>query len=173
MEDKRDIFILLTKHSDRFSHILVSLIRGYYSHASIGFEEEKGCFYSFTRRGFLVEEPEKICLKKINVPCALYRVPVSHRAYDSMKEYIESHYKSYSGWKFNVSGAILGGVGFPFLRRSRKRFCSQFVAEVLEAGKAVPLHKRSSLFMPDDFTRTGLTGPEFSGTLEGLEGYAY
>lgn len=173
MEKERYVFILLTKYSDNFSQMILTLVQGYYSHASIGFDDEKGRFYSFTRRGFHVEEPEKICRKRRNVQCALYKIAVSHTAYVSMRSYLEHHYKSNADWKFNIIGVFLGVARFPFLKRSRKRFCSQFVAEILEVGKEVNLHKRSSVFFPDDFVKIGVAEPQFLGTLEGLAECAY
>ncbi|MCL1796842.1 MAG: hypothetical protein FWG24_00750 [Eggerthellaceae bacterium] len=167
MENKRHIYILLTKHSDNFSQFIVALIQGHYSHASIAFEEE-GHYYSFTRRGFHIEDPEKICRKRHNVQCALYRIPVSCQAYDSMKSHLDSHYMDVADWKYNIVGVFLGMVRFSFLKRKRKRFCSQFVAEILEAGKEVRLQKKSSVVFPDDFAKAGLVEPEFLGTLEGL-----
>ncbi|MCL1798360.1 MAG: hypothetical protein FWG23_01260 [Eggerthellaceae bacterium] len=168
MKNERHVFILLTRHTDSFSQLILALIQGYYSHASIGFDEEKGRFYSFTRRGFHDEEPEKICQKRHNVPCVLYKIPVSHQAYDSMRSHLEHHYKGRGGWKYNIVGVFLGILKFPFLRRSNKRFCSQFVAEVLKVGNEVYLHKRSSVVFPDDFTKVRLAEPAFLGTLEGL-----
>jgi len=168
-QDRRFVFILLTKHSDTFSHFILALIRGYYSHASIGFEEERGRFYSFTRRGFHVEEPEKICLKRKNVACALYRVSVSQDAYDSMKSHLDVYRNSCASWKYNILGVFFGVVRFPFFSRRYKRFCSQFVAEILEAGNETYLSKKSSIVFPDDFTKAKLFERQFQGTLEGLK----
>ena len=173
MEDKRYINILLTKHSDNFSLFIVALIRGYYSHASIGFEEERGRFYSFTRRGFIIEEPEKICLKRKNVKCALYRVAVSQEDYDAMRRHLASFHETKTEWKYDVVGVLLGVVKFPYWRRRYRRFCSQFVAEILESGEEARLQKRSSVVFPDDFARAIASGPTFLGTLEGLKLFGY
>jgi len=172
MDATRSVFILLTKHTDNLSQFLRVLYRGYYSHASIGFDEEKGLFYSFTRRGFLTEYPEKICQNRKDVECVLYRINVSQQAYDSMRKQLASFYECSEEWKFNILGFFFGIVKFPFLKRKYKRFCSQFVAEILEAGGEVYLHKRSTVVFPDDFTRASLPAA-FWGTLEGLVKHAY
>jgi hypothetical protein len=173
MDETRHIYILLTKHSDNFSLLILALIRGYYSHASIGFDEEMGRYYSFTRRGFRVEEPHKICLKRKNVECVLYRVPVSQQAYDSMRQRLAFYHESGSDWKFNILGVFFGIARVPFLQRKHKRFCSQFVAEILEYGKEKRLQKRSSVAFPDDFVKAALSKPAFLGTLEGLAESAF
>ena len=172
-DNSRQVFVLLTKHSDKFSLFILFLIRGYFSHASIGFDEEKGRFYSFTRRGFHVEDPVKIAKKRPNVKCALYTINVSQEDYDAMRECLESFHQTSTMWKFNIIGVLLGVIRFPFWRRRYRRFCSQFVAEVLESGKAHHLKKRSSLVFPDDFAEVSKTGPAFLGTLEGLNTLAY
>jgi len=172
-EDARHIYILLTKHTDTFSLLIVALIRGYYSHASIGFDEEQGRFYSFTRRGFHIEEPEKICLTRKNVKCALYKLAVSQEDYDAMREQLMSFHDCHTEWKYDVPGVIMGMVRFPYWRRRYRRFCSQFVAEILESGKETRLKKRSSVVFPDDFVKHSLTGPFFLGTLEGLNSCGY
>ncbi|MCL2806812.1 MAG: hypothetical protein FWD27_01400 [Coriobacteriia bacterium] len=168
MSDTRDVFVLLTKHSDNFSLFILFLIRGYYSHASIGFDDEKGKFYSFTRRGFHIEEPEKICQKRKNVKCALYKISVSQEDYDEMKKHLASFHDSCKIWKYDVPGVLMAAVRFPYWKRKYRRFCSQFVAEILEPAEEARLHKRSSIVFPDDFARFSKTGPMFRGTLEGL-----
>jgi len=168
MEDTRQIYILLTKHSDNFSLFILALIRGYYSHASIGFDEEKGRYYSFTRRGFHIEVPEKIIRKRQNVKCALYRITVSQEDYDAMREAIMLFHESLTEWKYDVVGVLFAVIRFPFWKRQYRRFCSQFVAEILESGKETRMKKRSSLVFPDDFVKASLSAPAFQGTLEGL-----
>jgi len=173
IENARHIYILLTKHSDYFSLFILFLIRGYYSHASIGFDEERGTYYSFTRRGFHIERPEKICETRKNVKCALYKIAVSQEDYDAMREHLDSFHSCRTEWKYDVPGVLMGVVKFPYWRRRSRRFCSQFVAEILESGKETHLHKKSSVVFPDDLTETSLTGPTFKGTLEGLKSFGY
>jgi len=172
-KDARHIYILLTKHSDNFSLFIVALIRGYYSHASIGFDEERGTFYSFTRRGFHIEEPEKICQTRKNVKCALYKIAVSQEEYDAMRSHLDSFHKCRTEWKYDVPGVLMGVVKFPYWHRRSRRFCSQFVAEILESGAQTRLKKRSSVVFPDDFVKTSRSGPSFLGTLEGLVSFGY
>ena len=173
IQDTRYIYILLTKHTDTFSLFIVGLIRGYYSHASIGFDEEQGRFYSFTRRGFHIEVPEEICLTRKNVKCALYKIAVTQEDYDAMREMLESFHSCQTKWKYDVPGVLMGVIRFPYWRRRYRRFCSQFVAEILESGTQKHLKKRSSVVFPDDFTKASLAGPFFQGTLEGLNSLGY
>jgi inositol transport system substrate-binding protein len=49
-----------------------------------------------------------------------------------------------------------------------KYFCSQFVSEILEKVKAVPLKKHYSLYLPDDFMRMSELDLCFTGNLSQL-----
>ena len=53
---KRKIFILLTKFYDTGSKLLRFATGTYYTHASIGLEEDMNTFYSFVLKGFIEEK---------------------------------------------------------------------------------------------------------------------
>ena len=52
----RKISILLTRFPDNGSRAVSMLTRFYYTHASIGLDEDMNTFYSFVTKGFLVEK---------------------------------------------------------------------------------------------------------------------
>ncbi len=56
MGNKRKIYILLTRLSDNASKAIGILTNSYYTHASIGLEEDLNTFYSFVTKGFKIEK---------------------------------------------------------------------------------------------------------------------
>jgi inositol transport system substrate-binding protein len=165
---KRYIYILLTKYPDRRSKVFSGLSRGYYTHASIGFDESYSTFFSFTRKGFRVESPHRISSKIDGVPCLLYRLEVSENVYIRMNNHVEKYLVEASLWKYNTVGLIFGMLRFPFYQKKYRRFCSQFVAEMLEMSNVTKQKKRSSVMFPKDIIKIPELKFAFEGTLNTL-----
>ena len=162
------IYILLTKYPDTLSKVVAGITRGYYSHVSIGFDESCSEFYSFTQRGFHIEDPKRISAKRKAVPCSLYKLDVSQTTYDLMKSRVNLYRSTSSVWKYNLLGVLFGVMQIPYFRRKHHRFCSQFVAEILEAGNAVSLTKEAAVMLPKDFLKMKGLDLSFQGTLSNL-----
>lgn len=162
------IYILLTKYADTVSKAVSGFSRGYYSHVSIGFDPSFDTFFSFNRKGFRIEMPENICRKKKEVPCSLYSLSVSEHVYMYMRDHVEDYLKHPTKWKFNSIGLALSIAHIPFYKRKNYRFCSQFVAEVLELHNTVQFEKRSSMMLPKDFVEVPELELEFDGMLNNL-----
>ncbi len=163
------IYILLTRYTDTLSKAVSGFSRGYYSHASIGFEPSFDTFFSFTMKGFRIETPARICKrKKKEIPCTLYSLPVPEGIYRFMYDHVDNYRVNSGKWKFNLIGLACGMIHLPFFRREHHRFCSQFVAEVLELDTTIRFKKRSSIMLPKDFLKVPELNLEFKGTLTGL-----
>lgn len=168
-ETEYRIYILLTRYTDTLSKAVSGFSRGYYSHASIGFEPSFDTFFSFTMKGFRIEMPARICKKKKKeVPCLLYSLPVPENVYRFMYDHVDDYLADTGKWKFNLIGLACGMIHLPFYRRENHRFCSQFVAEVLELDDTIRFKKRSSIMLPKDFLKVSELNLEFKGTLTGL-----
>lgn len=147
---KRKVYILLTKFTDIGSKAIGLLTRCYYTHASIGFEEDMNTFYSFIYTGFKVEQvTEYNRSDRDPIPCQLYEVMVSKKKYDSMKKIVIDFMEKKQAYKYSRIGVVMGLFHIPFKYRYHY-FCSQFVADVLSKGKAVKLKEDPSLYLPGD-----------------------
>lgn len=166
--DYRHIYILLTRYPDKLSKAVSGLTLGYYSHVSIGFAPSD-IFFSFTLKGFRIENPKKICLKKeFEVPCILYSLPVCESSYQHLRAHVDRYQQSTFKWRFNLMGLIFSMLHLPFVRRENHRFCSQFVAEALEQSNALKFKKRASIMLPKDFNNIPELKLRFKGTLSDL-----
>lgn len=165
--DHHHVYILLTRYPDTLSKAVSGLTWGYYSHVSIGFAPSD-TFFSFTLKGFRIENPRKICLKKKDVPCVLYSLPVCEATYQYLRAHVDDYQQSSLKWRFNLLGLALSILHLPFVRRENHRFCSQFVAEALEQSNAIKFKKRASSMLPKDFKEIPELKLRFKGTLSDL-----
>ncbi len=164
----RKVFVLLTRFPDLGSKITSVITNFYYTHASIGLEEDKSTFYSFVTKGFIVENIERyIRPDREPYPCMLYEVEVTNEVYEKIKNTIHT----FVAEKKNLKYAKLG-VALCIFRISYQSpdsyFCSQFVADILKSSGAVHFEKSSSLFLPKDFDRLDGLRYVFSGNIKSL-----
>ena len=152
-ETKRYINILLVRYPDICSILCRLLSGGYYNHASIGVSDSDGTFYSYVITGFRIEIPKKHpTFKRREIPCRLYRLEVSEEIYDVVKATLEDHTRQRHKHKYSYLGMFLCFMRIVYISQNRY-FCSQFVSEVLDQVRAVPLSKHSALYLPDDFIK--------------------
>jgi hypothetical protein len=159
------ISVLLTTYPGRFSKVIACLSGHGYTHASIGLEDPD-TFYSFHFRGFAVETPEKLRKQGVTESCC-YRLLISDEAYRRMEHRISSLLAHREAYRYTCLGVWCCLLGLP-LRRKRRYFCSQFVAELLERSGALPLRKAPSLYLPNQFPRELERRPETVGILPNL-----
>lgn len=141
----------------------------YYNHASIGLDEDMNIFYSFVYEGVIVENiTRNIGTDRERFHCLLYELEVSEKAYQSIKEILRIFIENKVSMHYNKIGVALCLFRIPY-KRKHHYFCSQFVAAVLEYGRAVRLQKDSSLYLPRDFAALQGVKEKFQGDLEMLE----
>jgi len=142
------IYILLTKHSDWVS-LLVYLLAGRgYTHTSIALGDDPASYYSFNFKGFVEESLEKHHRRGAQYCC--YRVAVTQEAYEKIQNRLGFFRQHRKRFEYSRLGLLCCVMGLP-LRRERKYFCSQFVAELLEKSQALSLPRKSTLFQPNHF----------------------
>ncbi len=160
------ILILLTKYPGFMAKFLNFIPRWYFTHASIGINDSTDTFFSFVTKGFRIEIPHKHpTAKQKDVPCELYRIPVSDHVYTKVKHLLEFYNNNSRKYRFSYIGVFMCIMRIAY-RANNYYFCSQFVAEVLESTKVMKLKKHSSLYTPDDFSRIANLQCVFKGTLK-------
>ena len=169
----KSIYILLTKSDTLVSKIIKMATDDKYTHASLSFEENLQPLYSFSRKfvnlplpaGLRTEPLTKGFFQKYGyIPCALYELKVDDAVYWEARREVEQMMADAPSYRFNVLGLFLCRLNIPF-HRERRYFCSEFVSEVLNRSKALPLPKEPSLMRPNDYTKIPALFCRFEGRL--------
>lgn len=164
--EKKKIYILLTRFPDNGSKVIGFLTNSFYTHASIGLEEDMNTFYSFVTKGFMIEKITKyVRPDREPYPCRLYEMEVSPQKYEAIKYTINGFIARKNIYRYSVLGVILGLFHIPVIQKHHY-FCSQFVAEVLGNTDAVHLEKSSALYYPCDLIKLPNKAKIFEGDLQ-------
>ena len=158
----RTVYIFLVRTNSVFSNIISLFTRTKYTHASIGFDSQCSCLYSFARihtllpipAGFVRESAQTGLLSlNPNAPCAVYRVNVTEQAYEDLRAHLQKMYLNKKHYGYHYLGPVFCFFGLP-IRVKNKYFCSQFVAELL--------------YHPRDIAELSELTPIFEGRLSEL-----
>jgi hypothetical protein len=176
-EEKRSVFILLTRTSTPFSKAIHFVTHSDYTHASLGIAENSYDFFSFGRKkpytlpttaGFINENlAEGILLRNPDAPCILYRLQVPKQVYDNIEDKIHAFETQYEQYSYSFLGTVLCFFNVPHAIKN-KYFCSQFVAEILDSTNALQLDKSPSVYHPNDFRKETELEKYYEGTLGNL-----
>lgn len=165
---KRKLYILLTRFPDNGSKAIQAMTGFYYTHASIGLEEDMNIFYSFVTKGFIVEEiPRYLRPDRAPFPCQIYELKVSEKVYNSVKKILSSYIERKSHLRYTKLGLVFCLLRIPY-KKKHHYFCSQFVADVLKQAKATRLQKSSALYLPGDFKNLPGIRLHFQGNLQSM-----
>ena len=173
----RKIYVMLMRFRDGGSRTISFMTRSFYTHASIGLEEDLGTYYSFVCRGFWRRRCEGFLIEKVDrynrpdrepFPCCLYELSVSEETYAAVKGLLRHFAEHQEAYRYARFGIVMGLLRIPFKYR-RHYFCSQFVAEVLSRARAAVLRKRACLYMPGDFTKLPGVSMVYQGDLLDFE----
>lgn len=164
----KKLFILISRFPDLGSSI-ISAIRGhYFTHASIALEEDMNTFYSFVVKGFIVEKITRYVKPgREPFPCQLYAIDVPEDVYYRVRFLIQTFVARKPDLSYARIGMTLSLFHIPFVKRNQY-FCSHFVAHILKNAGAVPLHRFSTLYFPEDFRRIRGIRLLHSGNMESL-----
>lgn len=172
----KTIYILLTRSGTLLSRLVHLFTGDSFTHASISFEPTLQPLYSSARKNGETMFPAGPCReyfhrgffhKNRNIPCALYEIKVSQEQYEQAlleTDWIISRSDEY---RFNILGLLLCRLNIP-LRREKKFFCSQFVAEILRRSDALSLPKVPSLMRPMDYASLPEANCLYQGLLRDL-----
>ncbi|MCM1497214.1 MAG: hypothetical protein NC124_01985 [Clostridium sp.] len=163
---KYKVNILLMRFPDNASKAISFFKQSFYTHVSIGLEEDLNTFYSFVWKGFLVEKITRYAKsERTPCPCLMYELEVSEKAYQKAKKILLEFESNKDIYHYAKLGVVLGIIGIP-LRQKNRYFCSQFVAEVLEKSNIQKLKKNSALYYPNDFNKLSEAVLVFQGSLK-------
>ncbi len=167
-KETKKVYILLTRLHDFGSRVAGFFATCYYTHSSIGLEEDMNTFYSFMVNGFVEEDVTRFLRSKHPpFPCQLYEVEVPVEVYGRIKNIISQFKTDKHRYRYTKLGVVSGLL---FIPRQRKYefFCSHFVAHVLKQSNAVTLKKSTALYFPRDFKRMKGLKLAFQGNLRGF-----
>lgn len=165
----RKITILLTQYPTAMASVLQWLTDFPYTHTSIGLEEDRNTFYSFVKKGFIVEKVTRYNKPgRAPFPCALYEIPVSEAVYQRIKGLLAEYVARKEDLRYTHRSMLLSLLLYVPFRLKDRYFCSHFVAEVLQRGRVIRAEKQSLLYLPKDFPRLPGAKMIFRGDLAGL-----
>ena len=112
---KRKIYILLISFPDNGSKVIRAIKSCYYTHSSIGLEEDPNTFYSFVTKGFIVEKLTRyIKPERVPFPCCLYELEVSEKVYETVKKILGYYIEFKSVVYYSKLGLILSLLRIPY-----------------------------------------------------------
>lgn len=150
VNEKKKVFVLLTRGHTRFSNFLYWISGRGYTHASISIDETGECFYSFNFSGFCEEHPFSGKKRKRESVC--YQFEISKQEYCKIEEWLTEFIRKKGEYRYSRLGVALCIMKIPN-KRKKAYFCSQFVAELLNLMESFKLRKRPSLYLPNQFVR--------------------
>jgi hypothetical protein len=176
-DTRKNIFILLTRTSTPFSKAIRLVTHCDYTHASLGLYENSLEFFSFGRKeaytlpttaGFITENlVEGVLYRNQNSPCILYKLSVTNEVYKEIEERVRTFEMQPEQYSYSFLGTVLCYFNVPHAIKN-KYFCSQFVAEILNETRALPLDKNPSLYHPSDFLKEANLEVYYEGTIKEL-----
>lgn len=165
----RRITILLTQYPTTMASTLQWLTDFPYTHTSIGLSEDMNTFYSFVKKGFIVEKVTRYNKPgRAPFPCALYEIPVPEQVYQRIKAVLEGFVARKDDLQYTHRSMLLSLLLYIPYQMEDRYFCSHFVAEVLKRAQVIRSEKASVLYLPKDFPKLPGAKMVFRGDLGGL-----
>jgi hypothetical protein len=163
IDERKNIYILLTDTGSLFTRTIKIYTKAQYNHVSIGFDTNLESLYSFGRKkpsnpiigGFVKENIKTGTFARFkDTSFRLYSYSVNLETYYKMREIIREFEEQIERYRYNTLG-LLGVLINKPMERKYAYFCSQFVASVLKRSGADIFEKPAALVTPDDFLRSG------------------
>lgn len=160
----KTMYILLSRSKTLLSRAVALMTGDTYTHCSIAFDAQLTTLCSMARldarfplpAGLVSEAPDEGYFgAHPDVLCALYALDVSDAAYDRARARVRDmllcqRETGNRAYRYSVLGLFACRAGIAWTRPGR-RFCSQFVGEVLRGSGALALPREPSLLRPQDF----------------------
>lgn len=171
----KEIYLLFTRTASLGSSAIKLFSDTPYTHVSLCLDLDSNEFYSFARKyqylvfpgGFVTEHLNQGNLKRFeNNPCALFKIKISDKKYNILKENIQYMLK-HNDYEYNLLGVISFYLGKP-LERNKHYFCSEFVSDALSQAGVIKLEKSRALYSPNDLLKLEALEPIYSGSIHNL-----
>ena len=167
--ETRKVYLLLTKFSDTGTKVIRALTGLKYPHASIGLDEDMNTFYSFVKKGFLVEKINRYVKPgKKAIPCRLYEMTVSEETYLKIKQVLEYFIEFREYFHYSRTSLALSLLNFPYRRNRFGFFCSQFVAFILQRSGAIKEITNVNQYFSDDLSSFSEMRLKYQGNLKNM-----
>lgn len=152
----RYIYLILSSTPTKFAYCIRKVGRTRYNHAAISLDENLEYTYAYARRmhktvflsGLVRENLDRYTLKKNKpVPISVYRIPVTEREYEWIKNII-MRMENDTEYMYNLYSVLTYPVTKGF--RTYKSFtCTEFVTHILRKLN-YPINKPCYSYRPDD-----------------------
>ncbi|MBQ4098788.1 MAG: hypothetical protein IJC87_01515 [Clostridia bacterium] len=171
----KEIFLFVSSTKTKVSKTVRFFTRSRTTHSALCLNGKFNYMYTFGRKtlkplpaGFVHEDIRKNILHKHNLCyCEVYRTEISDENYKSLLEEIEKYESEIDKYKYALLGVWL--CLFRIKKTFKyKRFCSQFVANLLADGAKIKLPFHTSLMRPKDFIKMDIFEKVYSGTIKNL-----
>lgn len=157
---QESIYVIVMQTGTNIAKMLKLFSRKPYNHVSIACDPYLREMYSFCRNNpgrplpasFNKEVVGQGTLGKFsNIPCEIYRIPVSEYQKNFVSENLEYFKNNRDYYSYNCIGLGLIFLNIAYQRKN-KFVCSQFVSHLLEKSEVeIKMPKPSSLMTPEDF----------------------
>ena len=154
------VFIILQHNGTRLGNIIKKVTKDEYTHACISFNSALSPIYSFGLKkgektgkengsGLVIQSgPTAPFYLERKSTYSIYVMYVNKEQYENMQKTLKWFVKRRDKIGFDIPSLILNWLEKPS-EKSKKYFCSRFVAEIINAG--YKLDKVPSLWRPEDF----------------------
>ena len=172
----KELFLFLSSTKTHVSKTVRFFTRSKTTHSALCLNGKFDKMYSFGRKtlklfpaGFVHENIRKNMLRVQNsCYCEVYRLEISDEAYQNLLKEIDKYEAEIDKYKYALLGAWL--CLFRIKKTFKyKRFCSQFVANLLHDGAGLELPHHTSKMRPKDFLNLPNLEKVYSGTIKDLE----
>ena len=159
MEEKQQIYIVLSQTGTILSKLLHLITKKEYNHSSISMNRELTQMYSFGRRnpynpvsaGFVRESPHFGTFKRFSeTKIAVLSLTVSEETYDAIGTLLEEMIECHKHFHYDFLGLFAAAFHVSYRRRNYF-YCSAFVKNVLEKYGVDGVENLAPITHPVDF----------------------
>ena len=171
----KELFLFVSSTKTKVSKTVRFFTRSKTTHTALCLNGKFDYMYTFGRKtlkalpaGFVHEDIRKNILHLHNSCfCEVYRFEITDEAYQNLMKEIEKYESEIDKYKYAILGVwlCLFGIKKTF---KYKRFCSQFVADLLHDGAGITLPRHTSLMRPKDFIKMDIFERVYAGTIKDL-----
>lgn len=166
---KHTVYIMLTDYPDKISRAIKKIGFWEYSHVSISTDAHYPKFFSFMgKRGFMTEDFDlHPTYKGIDVPCALFALPVSDTEFQNVESCLAKMTANADKYKYSYFGLVLLYLRIiPKQRHSDT--CVGFVSRTLKEHTTLSYGRHGKFYSPNEVKSYFINQLVFEGPLRVL-----
>ena len=171
----KELFLFVSSTKTNVSKTVGFFTRSKTTHSALCLNGKMDYMYTFGRKtlkpfpaGFVHEDIRKNILHvHNNCYCEVYRFEITEDAYQNLLKEIEKYEREIDKYKYSILGVWLCLLRIKKTFKYR-RFCSEFVANLMHDGAGITLPCHTSLMRPKDFIKMDILEKVYSGTIKNL-----